>query len=313
MGSKKYNIMEHYFCPTVILATVLILIGLVTYQNTARNGHMMGGKTSNQGAYSRNTQSSGSTSTIGWGDHNRKYVRPSNQPLVTRTFQIGNEGEGIPKIFNSPLEVVEAFFGVISEAANLDGYAGTYAGIAEAKRPYTFAYEMFSAGMKNSMPNQRFLNSFKGVGHVGLLKLHEMNKIVGSGTHYPRYFVEIETIEASKEKDVSYFGYYYGEVVTENCGSIGWKIRNMNLIGENFLPYANSGWRSDALVNAKAKFQISTIKSINDTGTIKEVIGQTGDGKVYKLVLTRLTNGSEVLIRSLIQTGTDSWEEVPMK
>ena len=305
MVFKKYSIMEHYFYPMVALTTILVLIALISHGKVSKDGILAGKETIKQ--VQNKDEASGLAIDPSAA---QRLLRPSNQPLVAPRYQFRNNGEGMPKKFDKPLEVAMSFFNILSEAANLDGFNTSYKVVGWAKAPYPYAYEMLSPEMKKVLSHQQFLNLFSGIGRINLLKINEMNKVVIKNRIYPRFFVELEAIESSKDKNISYFGYYYGEIIIQDEKSEGWKIRQLNLKGEDFLYHAYFEWKKDAQMIAKTKYQINIIRNINDNGTTKEIYGQAKDGKEYKLTFVKLTDGYDYLIKCLVENGKGNWEEV---
>ncbi len=289
MVSDKYSIMEHYFYPTVILATVLLLIVFACPGKLPSKAYLMGGEQAKQASYQQNVADGERVPVISQ-DAVKRFLRSSNQPALIPRYGFKYNGEGIPKVFNNPRDVVEAYFNILSEAANMEGYTAGCGSIGEGTQPYPYAYEMLSADTKKTMTYNQFLNSFRGIGHINLLKIYEMNKVKINKNIYPRFLVELETIEGSKDKPITYFGYYTGEVIVQNQGQDGWKIRELNLKGEDFLCHPYHGWGHDAKGTDQIKYGIEKIYNVNDNGITTEITGQAKDGKQYKLTFKLLTS-----------------------
>ncbi len=308
MISKKYSIMDHFFYPTVILVTVLMLIVFASARGMSSREYLMGGETTGHSIDHQigdnNTQaSSANTSDLA------KILRPSNQPIIAPRFDFKSGGTGLPKTFNNPRDLIEAYFSILSKAENMEGCCSGCGATGWAQEPYPIAYEMLSQEMKKTMSFQKFLDSFRGIGHMNLLKLHEMNQAIVSGKSYQRFFVEFESIEKSQNRNLTLFGYYTGELILQNEGEKGWKIRQIGVRGEDFLCKAYHGKYPDAQTVAEVSYQISSIFNIKQEGSIIELLGQSKSGRIYKLIFTRLTNGSDYLIRSFVQNDKGKWEE----
>lgn len=59
MVPKKYDIMEHYFYPTVVLITVLMLVTFACLSNMHRNKHLTDGDKSINSSYQQQSSQDG--------------------------------------------------------------------------------------------------------------------------------------------------------------------------------------------------------------------------------------------------------------
>ncbi len=307
MISKKYSIMEHFFYPTVFFATILLLIVFASARGVSQREYLLGGESTVQDI-SQYTGHQTQTSSPESGGSER-ILRPSSQPELTLQFEYNAGGKGIPEVFNNPRELIEAYFSVLSKAENMGGCCSGCGATGWAQEPYPLAYKMLSKDLKKSMSFQKYVSSFLGIGNINLLKLYEMNKATINGKTYPRFFVEFETIEKSQDRKLTLFGYYSGELVLQNEGKEGWKIKQIGVSGEDFLCKAYHGEHTDALTAAKSSYQISSVYNIKQEGSLTELLGQSKGGRIYKLVFTKLTDGSAYLIRALVQNENGKWEE----
>lgn len=163
-------------------------------------------------------------------DHDRKDhsgVRP--EVADSELIRAASSDRGL---LQSPLQVVEAYFAVLSET----GYT-TYFGSIGDKEDYLGAYRLLSCRYQAELSFDRFHESFRGVASVELLRLI---LVPGAEEGYRQAFVELKAIEevgpgsprANRRR--SAFIYYTGLVTVVKEGD-AWKIDRVELEPEDFI------------------------------------------------------------------------------
>lgn len=232
-----------------------------------------------------------------------RFLRPSQSKTIEKKYPYDAEGGMALGQFQKPSEVIRAYFDILSDASNLGTKKGGCGSIGFEKAPYPEAYKLTSAGFKKGMSYEKFLKSFEGIGHINLLKLVDVPAVKVNGVACPRYLVEIETIEGSEIPGKTYFGYYYGYITTVK--EQGWKIESMELKPEDFLCHAYHGWWHDAgtLVDAlyiKKHGVMNKILGVEEDEPYRNVIAKGKDGRQYRFLFIRLTNGADIELRQYV-------------
>ncbi len=253
-----------------------------------------------------------------------RFQRPSKEPPYPnpysfRDFQKASEKPPLVTMaFEKPEDLILAYYGILREASNMLGYSGGCGTIGWAQLPYPYAYELLAKEMRQRMPLNQFVDSFKGIGYTTLLKLLPAYAPPGTpeGTKY--YMVEIEIItgvKAATEKEYhqgSQFAYYYGLMTVEKTPDEGWKIQNIDYIPEDFLCAPMHSWfyLSDAVVQIVYGDNLKLIDQIDRTEEKDHMIRiyASGKGQSYRFDFVRLTNGYDILLNEYI-LDNGSWKE----
>ncbi|HHW45748.1 MAG TPA: hypothetical protein GXX17_02415 [Clostridiales bacterium] len=251
------------------------------------------------------------------GDYSQRYQRPSCQKPVENpyNYQFFSEDPLRLDTLQKPEDAILAYFGILREAAHMEGYTAGCGSIGDGDIPYPYAYELLSSELKRSLSLNQFKDSFSGIGHITLLKVYPAYPPDG-GSYY---MFEIEVIKGSRDSEreqdkakATSFAYYYGivENVFENGG---WKLQSINILGEDFLCAPYHGWfyDSQAVMEIVYKENLKIINEITKTERKDDFvyIYAKGNGKDYRFDFVVLTNGHEVLLNENV---LDNREYVPV-
>lgn len=258
--------------------------------------------------------------------YSERFQRPSSQPAYKLKYSakdfIGEETNppAVKKVFQNPQEVIEAYFALIKDAANMAGFYGGCGTIGWAKTPYPYAYELLSSETKKALSLDKFIQSFSGVGQNTLLKLVPVYQPPDTPENIKYYMVETEIITGPKIEDNNdnlpkpgYFAYYYGLVTTEKTAKDGWKIKRIDYIPEDFLCHPMHHWDYDARYLAGIVYHDwygiidENIKVENKYPFI--YVYAEGKGTKYRFDFIRLTNGDDLLMHENIYEN-GRWKEV---
>ena len=259
-------------------------------------------------------------------DFSDRFQRPSKQPALQLKYSSKdfiNHTEQPPYIqvvFESPDEVIQAYFSILRDAANMAGYYGGCGTIGWSTVPYPYAYELLSSETRKTISLEKFEESFKGIGHTTLLKLYPAYQPPGTPENMKYYMAEVEVITGPPydEKEniypqPSYFAYYYGIITVEKTPSEGWKIKSVKYIPEDFLchPYHHWDYLAEALVGIVYKNWyglVDEIENVEKTDSLVQVYA-VGKGDRYRFDFVRLANGDDVLLHeNILENG--QWREV---
>lgn len=258
---------------------------------------------------------SGTAATPGDTTYSERFQRPSKalpypNPYSFRDFQNPHEASP-PSIqpFDSPEDLLLAYYGILRDASNMLGYSGGCGTIGMSKLPYPYAYELLAKEKQAAVSPDQFVDSFEGVGYTTLLKLLPAYAPpeTPAGTKY--YMVETEVItgvEADSEEEYgqgSRFAYYYGLIATEETQE-GWKIKDICYIPEDFLCAPMHGWfyLADAVVQIVYCGNLKLIDRIDKIEHRDSLISvyASGEAKNYRFDFVRLTNGYNILLHEYI-------------
>lgn len=229
--------------------------------------------------------------------------------------------EGFPSIYQSPENVINAYYAILKNAANIIGYDGGCGTIAWMDTPYPYAYRLLSDGMKGDITLEEFKDSFKGTGAMNLLHLEPAYQPSNTPDNIKYYFVEVELLKGhlyKKEgktfkRQPNYFEYYYGIITTEYDEKQGWRIKSIDYLPEVYLCHPFHGWDYyyDAIIGVIYNNWYGMNLKINSTEIEKnyiQVYASNQDNK-YKFDFIRLTNGDDVLLHEYIKENNE-WKEV---
>ncbi len=243
-----------------------------------------------------------------------RFHRPSSQPALNTKYSfldLQNTHETVPT-FKNPEDLIKAYYGLLREASNMDGYHGGCGTIGFHKSPYPYAWKLLTEDYRKELPLQKFIESFNGTGHTTLLKLHPAWAPPDTPEGLQYYMVEIEVItgpeitsETKNQPQPSYFAYYYGLITVEDTGREGWKIKRIDYVPEDFLcaPYHSWYWDASALVEIVYGNWYGIIDKIDsiDKNDCIYMVYAVGNGQLYRFDFVRLTNGEDLLIRENIK------------
>ena len=252
---------------------------------------------------------------------NEQYFRPSPLPaLNTRDFNFNffdkysNENYNniiLPDwLFKSPEDTIINYFSILREAEDIS--TGGCGSIGVAKSAYPVAYNFLTSKYQSNLDYKTYLNSFKDIGHINLIKLNNItDENTPRGTY--KYFIEIETIEPSVNGNTS-FAYYYGYVYIQDENG-KYKISDIDLRGQDFLCAAYHGWRHNAELYVDIVYGdwCNLLKKRHPTeqkGYIKNIYVTGNDGHEYMFQFFQLTNGTDVEIHQFVKDVNNEWKSI---
>ena len=283
----------------LLLLLGLCGLGLLLAGTGRQEGLMAGGQVWEPDAvYAQQAES-----IVSLPEDSERFQRPSRGEAYANPYSfdqfLKTDGSApeVTEIFNRPEEVILAYYGILREASNMQGYAGGCGTIGDAQAPYPYAYSLLSPAGQKEMSLDVFTQSFQGIGHMTLLQLHPT---CTAG----QYMVEVEMIAGAPENEEKRQGsiirYYYGLVTAEEVSGEGWRIRQVKYLPEDFLCAPYHGWAYDAQAVAQIVYQenLHLFERIDRTeeedGLIR--LYAYGNHTEYRLDFVRLANGTDVLL-----------------
>ncbi len=249
------------------------------------------------------------------------YFRPSDLPVLNDRFDWNffrdylfkkvNEITLPDYLLSSPEETIINYFSILREAENAEKDKLIGCGsIGNGDTPYPLAYHFLSSSYQKNMTYEQYLDSFKNILHMNLIKYKEV-PLYDNPTGIIRYFVEIETIEGS-DKEVGYFAYYYGFVDLIKEGGL-YKISNLEFHGENYLCAPIHGWFYDAEASTQIRYGgwcklIDTLYPTIQNGYVKHLYFKGTDGSDYMIEFYRLTNDYDIEIAQYKKDDKGIWK-----
>ena len=217
------------------------------------------------------------------------------------------------KPFRSGKDTVVNYFNVLREAANPTENTETGCGsLGDFKAPYPVAYNFLSKSYQKKLPYEKFLDSFKNILHINLIKVNN----VPADEDKPgllKYFVELEVIEGSAENK-GLFAYYYGYIYLDKEND-SYKIVNMDYSSENYLCAPYHGWAYDAQTFVEVEYGnwCSLVDSdviVNENGYEKRAYYKDKDDNEYYVLFYQLTNGVDKKIADYKKNKDNQWEVI---
>jgi len=248
---------------------------------------------------------------------NESYFRPSKLKTLNNNFMDFNtfskpfiNGSMPPSLMDSPQNSIINYFSVLQQASNLteikSGGCGT---IGYAQEPYPIAYTFLSESNKKSMPYDEYLTSFEGIGHINLIK---MLPVITDEIDRCKYFIELEILEGSSVGATT-FNYYTGELDLIKVNGL-YYIDSLSLTPEDFFCAAYHGWAHNAesyveIVYGNWCGLIMKQYAPQQDDYKKNIIVDGTDNEKYMFEFAKLTNGTDLLISSLIKIN-ENWVPV---
>lgn len=228
--------------------------------------------------------------------------------------------DGFPQIYQSPEDVIQAYYAILKNAANMQGYSGGCGTILWMNIPYPYAYTLFSDDLKENLTLEEFKDSFKGTGAMNLLHLEPAYEPKGTPDNIKHYFTEVEVLKGHKEKgqdetvltQPNYFEYYYGIITTEYTGKQGWKIKSIDYLPEIYLCHPLHGWNYyydvmiDIIYNGWYGMNLKIDYTEIENNYLK--VYASNSNEKYRFDFVRLTNGDDVLLHEYVKEN-DEWKE----
>ncbi|QNU68049.1 hypothetical protein EHE19_006305 [Ruminiclostridium herbifermentans] len=246
-------------------------------------------------------------------DKNEIFFRPSRLPAINNSFPDINsfsetfENDTVPpSLIDNPENAIINYFSVLQQASNLtENKNGGFGSVGYSKTPYPIAYNFLSQNNKKSMSYDEFLTSFEGIGHINLLKVIP---IITNNKNEYKYFIELEILEGSNV-GVTTFNYYTGELILTKLKDL-YYIDSLFLIPEDFFFAAYHGWAHNAELYVEIIYGnwcglIMKQYAPEQDEYMKKIIIDGVDNKKYMFEFAKLTNGTDVLINSLVKEDND--------
>lgn len=258
-----------------------------------------------------------------------RFQRPSKLPALKLKYNFVPKDEdkvppyiadGFPGAYRSPEDVIHAYYAILKNAANMNGYSGGCGTILWMNIPYPYAYTLFSDELKEKLTLGEFKDSFKGIGRMNLLHLEPAYEAAGTLDNIKHYFTEVEVLKGHKEKgedetvlnQPNYFEYYYGIITTEYTEKKGWKIKSVDYLPEIYLCHPLHGWdyyydwMIEIIYNDWYGMNLKIDYTEVENNYIK-VYASNGNEK-YRFDFIRLTNGDDVLLHEYVKENNE-WKE----
>jgi len=301
--------------PAALIAVLLAALGLLAIKTASRNKSqataLMGG-TVHAMASVDNVKAESASGNIDFS----RFQRPSSQIALDNkyTFAQFDQNRNRQPLsldhFQTPEDVILAYFGILRDASNMEGYSGGCGTIGSATLPYPYAYKLLSDSRQKNITLKQFEDSFNGIGHLTLLKLFPAYTPPGTPENIRYHMIEAEVITGAAAGDPagyrsgSHFAYFYGIVTTELNQSKGWKIKAIDYFPEDFLCAPYHGWHFDAQYFVPIIYQslyhlIDKVDGTEQDGNMISVYA-SGGGKQYRFDFVRITNGEDVLLHEMV-------------
>lgn len=254
-----------------------------------------------------------------------RFQRPAQQPPYPnaysfQSFRVSDDREPLmTTVFDQAEDLILAYYGILREAANMQGYSGGCGTIGWSNLPYPYAYELLTKETQKKISQNQFAVSFQGIGYTTLLKMMPAYVPPGTPVNVRYYMVELEVITGVKSSinevnnQGSQFAYYYGLLTLEKTPNEGWKIKEIDYIPEDFLCAPTHGWfyLSESVVGIVYQDNLGLIEKIDRTEQEEDqiYIYASGQGKRYRFDFVRLTNGYDILLHEYV-LDQGVWKEV---
>ncbi|KNF07567.1 hypothetical protein CLPU_15c00610 [Gottschalkia purinilytica] len=321
LNYKKY--IKKRLTIVIIVAIILAVYGIMFYKD---EGYQIGAYIHTRDIKVEDVHTLTSLN-LDKDSYDERFQRPSKEASMKLKYEFkdyneskNNVPKGYPIKYTSPVDLIQAYYSILKEASNMEGFHGGCGTVGFGEIPYPFAYNLLSKETKKNISLKEFKESFKGTGHTTLLKLLPLNELDDT-SKVQHYIVEIETITGKPIKDnikkrtPTYFSYYYGIVTTKYDEKEGWKIQSIDYIPEDFLcaPYHRWQWDSKLFVETVYKDLYSIVDeiiNIEQDGDYIKIYAKGGNNE-YRFDFIRLTNGEDILLHEYMKSN-ENWEEVDL-
>lgn len=256
-----------------------------------------------------------------------KYIRPSKLPILnnrnyTRNLFLDSFDNDkrlfdkkLPDSFlKNPEDTILNYYSILREAANwVEGKTAGCGTIGHSKTPYPIAYKFLSKELQKKMSYEEFLKTFENILHISLIKQKKV-PLYQAPNNILRYFVELETIQGSDQKDLAYFAYYYGFIDLIKEDGL-YKISDMKYYGENYLCAPMHGWAYDAEAAVQVMYggwckMIAKMHPLQQEEYVIHIPFKGTDGSEYKIEFYELTNDTDIEIAQYKQDDAGIWQQI---
>lgn len=314
----------------LIIIIILILLSLLMYRldislNNKEVQTVMGGDVRmvekpeiGHPAFKYNPNNSGAV--------DERFQRPSKQPALALKYEANDfinfmeEPPYVTTKFESPEDVIQAYYAILKDASNMAGYHGGCGTIGLSEIPYPYAYELLSDSTRKKMTLDEFIDSFEGIGYITLLKIlptYEPPLTQYKNIKYIMIEIELITGAPVKKDDYregpSHFAYYYGLITVQKSVLKGWKIKDIKYVPEDFLCHPMHHWDYNSKFLVDIVYHqwygiIDLVEKIEIKDSLVYVYA-VGKGEKYRFDFVRITNGDDVLLHENIYKD-GQWSEV---
>lgn len=319
---KKSHEKRFYIIFCIEILAFILLLSYIVYNLISKNYVMVMG-----GFLHKQELCTEIATTTNDGPDMKKFFRPSCSNILNDTdldfsffdkYTNKNPSEiTIDKnLLKTPEETLINYYRILKSASYYDENSNKYAGcgtIGSAYAPYPIAYNFLAESYKKNLNFKDYLDSFKNIHHINLMKLKEIPLPIKHDYSIKRYFVELETIEGS-DKPMTNFGYYYGfiDLSKENNS---YKISNMDFYGEDFLcaPYHGWRWFGESVVEIKYGDWCKLIDGKPTTeidGYTKKISFKGTDGNEYMIEFLTLTNNTDVEVAQYKKDSNGNYKRI---
>ena len=236
-----------------------------------------------------------------------RFIRPSCEaPYPLPYTYKGLTASGALPVFTEARHVVEAYFALVADAANVQGTSAGCGSIGMGLLPYPYAYSLLTPDAQLAQSEEEFIASFYPIGRITLLKLREAYTPPNTPEDIGYFFVEVESIAGMSVeappalRGTTPFVYHMGLITTQYIEDRGWLIKHIAYTPEDFLCAPYHGWDFDARASVAIIYQdyfhlidkIDTVQRKGDTITVTA----SSPFEDYRFVFVRLANGYDLLL-----------------
>lgn len=237
---------------------------------------------------------------------NSKYFRPS----TLRTLNIRNLNDFIFNLYQenptkiyipnellgTPQNTIINYYSILREAASIPIMMSAGCGsIGLQAAPYPVSYNFLSKSYQNKLSYEKYIELFKNIYHINLIKLIESTSLEDIDNNKIRYYLELELISSS-----NCFSYSFGniDIIPEN--NI-FKINDIMVAQEDFFcaPYHkwehNAESKIDIIYGDWYKLIALRYPTVEFEYT-KNIYIKGVDDNYYLFVFAKLTNGTDIEI-----------------
>ncbi len=305
---------------SLIFLLSLILIVFSVIYNIKRSNFFLGGTLKNIKEYDYYYYENVDENQADY----QNFFRPSSSPILNtkNVNNIFNDNAGIKNytevklnndIFKNPEDMILYYYSILREAYNLEEGLGAGCGsLGVSNVAHMISYNFLSKEYMNKLNYEDYYNSFKNILHINLIKLLKVQNDENDNINQ-KYFIELETIQGTKNNSGA-FVYYYGFVYVTNQDGL-YKINNIVLYPEIYLcaPYHGWSYSAESVIDIEYGEWCSMVKQRYETkydGDIKNIEFKSFDDKNYVIKFITLTNDTDVQIGQYVKDKDGNLNEV---
>lgn len=310
--TKRYSRYLYVFITLALLAILVLGFFMYGYGKDPMAFYLAGGYITEREDFGLGIEAATQQDAY---DYSERFQRPSKLRAYPNPYA-DISPDKVPVQFTGPDEAVLAYYAILKEASNMEGYTGGCGTVGQAAYPYAYAYQLLSDGYRQAQPLSAFTDSFQGIGHITLLNLATLHESEENAV----LFAELEFITGLKEGGEetengaqTQFHYYYA--VVDLINETGWQIENIRYYAEDFLCAPYHGWSYDAQAVVDIVYR-ENLQLVDRIAEVKKTAGRIyvyaeGSGQTYRFAFIRLTNGYDILAHEYIYDN-GAWREVQL-